>query len=367
MPLIKRKQALSIALFSLVTLLTITLSLGDAGQEDKDIVNQCDLDDGVANICMQCSMVPIQLDISLDTCCTDKHSFLFCDACLNDRQACEKLLSEIQEVREFTEDQSEPGEEYYYDEDVDDKDQSDVDDNDANKENINVFDEVDPQLDVSKRFGRLFVKSPKRFGRVFFGKRSWDDDSNEINYDKRYGRVFFGKNPKSYFGKRSEYSDSLPYDNFDKRFGRIFMGQKGHRHNYFGKRNFDNLALDNSVPEKRFGQIFMNRGKSLFGKRNNGDQNDLDMLDEEYEGNEQNEYPEKRYGRVYLGGGKFLLGKRGAPYPYNSIGYEHELSPLDGENNDLNMDKRFGRIYMNRMNLFQRRPSHKRYGRLFTG
>ncbi|KAH3798462.1 uncharacterized protein LOC127838812 [Dreissena polymorpha] len=278
-----------------------------------DINNMCEGDEITSKMCYQCKSFDSLIGVTFEACCSDKRTFKFCDACMNDPDSCRKLMREIENANTFSED--------YYDAEEDNNHVTD--DTYANPDK-DLFDmqDVKPDLTVDKRYGRLFVQSPKRFGRVFFGERGAFRQVRPI--DKRYGRVFLGSG--GYFGKREFDEDSEEDDQdmpIDKRYGRLFAtkyfkanSQKNH---WFGKRSFAEIPFDESVPEKRYGRIYLGRNKGLFGKRSSFD--------------------------------------------------EETSEEFSSENDDVDlpMEKRFGRLYMNRMNLFRYRPYDKRYGRLFTG
>ncbi|XP_060559888.1 uncharacterized protein LOC132719945 [Ruditapes philippinarum] len=251
-----------------------SLITNETGSTDSEI---CSKDEGIAKICLQCSLLSFYATPSLETCCSDESAFLLCEACVNDKDSCETLMNELEAIDTLAED-----DEDYFD--------GSRRGQDSGEENY-----PDSQA-VDKRYGRLFVnRNPKRYGKIFFGKRSGqaaDDNMDEM--EKRYGRIFFGGG--SYFGKRSE---------MDKRYGRLFTNSKS----YFGKR---------SEPNGDLAQAF------------GDEQDDLEVA--------------KRYGRVYMGSRRNkLYGKR-----YGRIFF--------GKRSNDDMDKRFGTLHMN-----------KRFGRLFTG
>ncbi|XP_045204377.1 uncharacterized protein LOC123557147 [Mercenaria mercenaria] len=165
--------------------------------------------------------------------------------------------------------------------------------------------------------------------------------------EKRFGKLFVNRNPKRFgkifFGKRSEQTADDSSGGMDKRFGRIFMG----RGSYFGKR---------SEMNKRYGTLFTT-SKNYFGKRVPYSTNS-EILDENYNDIEPEDLDiSKRYGRIYMGNRRNkMFGKR-----YGRIFFGKR-------SNDF--EKRFGTMQMDR-NYFMRNPNYggidKRYGRLFTG
>ncbi|KAL4219006.1 hypothetical protein ACF0H5_021590 [Mactra antiquata] len=292
---------------TLVLTLT-TLCLADESPvalSETSNIQQCDNDEDIANICLQCSSLPFEVFTSIDTCCSNRNAFLFCEACVNDKDSCKTLLDEIEDVNEFSEDEDDDMDDYY----------------DMYDDYTDMLQKPEPLQQVGigsvdKRFGKLFVKSPKRFGRVLFGKRS----GTEGDFDKRYGRIYMGGSGGSYYGKRNM---------MDKRYGRLYMNSNG----WFGKRSgdVDNLYdgyMDDLDVAKRYGRVYMggSRYNKLFGKRNGYD---------------------KRYGRIFMGG-KGLFGKRSTESNY-LMDYPE------------NLDKR--------SEQFALRPKvyEKRFGRLFTG
>lgn len=297
---------------SIILMLCAVPCMGDnqaqiESSQSENTDASCEADDRIAKVCLKCSSLPFYAVPSLATCCSERSAFLFCEACVNYQDSCETLMEEIRDADAFSTEVND--EEDYYD-DVDN-------DNDVTDELETVVEPVPLPLplqvmpSMDKRFGKLFVnRHPKRFGRIFFGKRSEqgvDDPSEEM--DKRFGRLYMGSG--SYFGKRSD---------IDKRYGRLFTSSNS----YFGKRapkladtevlaptyEAEDLDISNqfgsrdNLFEKRFGRLF-------FGKRS------YDDID-------------KRYGHLYLGGNRYLKGR---PTYYN-------------------IDKRFGRLFTGRRNYY---------------
>lgn len=272
--------------------------------------NHCDTNEEVAKVCGQCSSLPFDVYTPSAACCSVKNAFLFCEACVKDQKACKTLMEEIEEANSFSEEQYDDVDDYY--------DESEDYDDDTGVSN------------VDKRFGKLFVTSPKRYyGRLVYGKRG-DDGSGY--FDKRYGRLYMGSG--SYFGKRGE--------DMDKRFGRLYMNSNS----MFGKRGDDAEELDDADMEdvdvdKRYGRVYMsgNRYNKLFGKRDG-------VVD-------------KRYGRIFMGRNG-LFGKRDIERDFR----------LDNPWEIDDLEKRYGQLYINR-NRYNMRPKvatiGKRFGRLFTG
>lgn len=318
--------------YSLLLCLSLCVWVTTATEGEENISdtvgdNICKADEEAAKLCLACSSLPFQAEISYDMCCQDKESFIFCDACTHDQEACKIVVDEAEDVKTMYDD---------YSSDVDGDDY-----NDYNSEELNdMIQDDNTDIGVQKRYGKLFVTSPKRFGRLFFGKR----DGREIDLNKRFGRLFTGRrnrNSKRYgtlytgskywFGKRSD--DSM----MDKRFGRIYMGSGGRgRFRMFGKRSFgDDFSDELLDTDKRFGRLFTGKRGIEWDDFGEDDANPL----------------EKRFGSLFVSS-KF--GKR---------------SGLDEGDEDV--EKRFGRLYMNRMKSW-RRPTNgyilgKRFGKLFTG
>lgn len=330
------------ALFLLICAGVAMATGAEVAASDTAVDNLCQGDDDAANVCLGCSSLPFQTDISFESCCLDKESFIFCDACLTDEESCKIVIAETEDVKTMYDD---------YSSDVDDDVTSDVAYDSLEDYNENdmsdLFQENQNGVDVQKRFGRLYVTSPKRFGRLLFGKRS----GQEPEIDKRYGRLFTGYRPlfgrrntgkrfgrlftgsRSRFGKRSDFDDSA----IEKRYGRVFMGGKP-RLRYYGKRSEDSEEV--SETDKRFGRLF------TFRKR---DINDLeDSLSSEIGATPA----EKRYGSLFVSS------------PFGKRIYGDDVDERD-------RDKRYGRLYMNSSNRW-RSPGNrfllgKRFGRLFTG
>lgn len=325
---------------------------------DNILDNQCKNDDDKASKCLTCSSLEFNDRITFDSCCSDNNKFLVCDACVEDNDSCKVLMQEYEDIDEIYRD---------YIDGVDDNYSTD-DYYDANDVDDFLFNNDKPAgIDVQKRYGKLFMKNPKRYGRIFFGKR--DSGSDFEDMDKRFGRLYMGSG--SYFGKR---------DVADKRFGRLYLGSGS----YFGKRGMDIGSDDlNNGEDFTSGDVDKRYGQLLFGSSNSSPKGRRLKLFGKRDGVDS-EFPQydKRYGRLFTNG-KYKFGKRDmelvdsdlAPFEkrYGSLfvskfGKRDEYSD---EEADGSMDKRFGRLYMNKIRLFSKPPKRlgvdKRFGRLFTG
>ena len=276
------------------------IPVNDAGEG-----SQCDQDQKVANTCLACSAM--DLNIPLVECCSDETYLAFCSACIDDNDSCRKFIEEVSELEDSVEDDSL---------------------------------EYDSGSAVSKRFGRLFMKSPRKY----WGRRT-----------KRYGTLFM-KSPNRYrrwFGKR-DGGESV--DEMDKRYGRLYLGRGGY-FGKFGKRDggddsFSDEYLD--TPDKRYGRLYIGNG-GYFGKFGKRDELEGDSTDQD----EYSDTPDKRYGRLFIGNNGGFYGKR------------------DVVDYGPNEDKRYGRLFMGSGNYFGKRAPEnvedyfdgrdKRYGKLFVG
>ena len=299
---------------SLINLLLILLALnyvrGKPAFGDDANQSQCSADVNTEKICNQCLGVPFGVGVTMDSCCNDRHAFLFCEACLDDLSSCKKLMEEIDEVKEFSDNEDAYDDYYDSNENIDEREAAN--DGYGQNDEMNMLNVIDPSIDVNKRFGKLFVNSRKRLGRIF-GKRS--NDVAERFRDKRYGRIFVSKSPWNFFGKRSsDYFENEPITNINKRYARVFMGRamkpKGRFFGNYGKRSSNAIWFDDSVPEKRYGMLSMSGGKYRFGKRSEGDlESEWDSF--EMDDSTDNADVDKRWGRLYMGSkGKSRFGKR---------------------------------------------------------
>ena len=338
-------SAMLFLLLALVAGVTMATEIEENITDIASVDDICNNDDDAADVCLACSSLAFQVDITVEICCQSKEAFIFCDACMNDQDSCKVVIAETEALKTMYDE---------YSDDVDNDVMGESDDADYNMKEVNgIFPDESSAVGVQKRFGKLFVGGPKRYrsSRYSIGKRS--DDG--IDLDKRFGRLFtgfgslyrkgsgkrFGKlftGSRSLFGKRSDEGEGQ----VDKRYGQVYMGGlfngRG-RNRLFGKRTFDADELDSGA-DKRFGKLF------TFGKRG------LDYSDEDDSVEGDLTPLEKRYGSLFVNS---RFGKRDGGVD-------------DADNDTYNMDKRFGRLHLNRMKSWGNRfLLGKRYGRLFAG
>ena len=301
--------------------------------------SQCDQDQRVANVCLACSALPLDLNIPLVDCCSDEDKLDICKVCVDNPKSCLKMLGEVDS----------PTSDFY------------TGKVNGNAELLERLMMTSPQRSLSrqKRYGRLFMKSPNR-NRRWFGKRDgsdmFEDNAFENDIDKRYGRLYIGGTGK-YFGKRDNTEGALLGDSADD----LYTNSDNLRV-YGGIEDDDINLLDDilETPDKRYGRLYLGKGGYFgkFGKRYGDEDDAIALLDE------LSEIPEKRYGKVFLGNGGYFskFGKRNEDY-------------TDSLTNDIidTPDKRYGPLYLGRGGYFNkfgsrsRNTPDKRYGRLFFG